>query len=132
MPLYQRKIFVADTDFSGALYFTRLQDIALEAFTTNFESYLFDQGYFFPIVRAEADYKSVVKLGDYLTATLFGRRVGHTSFTYHVVLENQKGEEVGCVTMTHVCVSKASKGKAEVLAPLKKALALLGRLEVVE
>ena len=131
MSLYQRKIFVGDTDFSGALYFTRLQDIALESFITQFESFLFDQDYFFPVVRAVADYKSMVKLGDHLTATLFEKRVGHTSFTYLVVLENQKKEEVGCVTITHVCVSKASKDKVEIPVLFKKALALLDRLEVV-
>lgn len=120
-----RSIFVADTDFTGGIYFTKIQDIALEAFIKRVEeacpqkqNRLMYGPLLFPIVRAEANYQKPVRAGDILKVELFLERLGTTSLTYRANLTKQQ-VHVANVLITHVCLQKNSGEKMQVPLWLK-------------
>ncbi|PCI78659.1 hypothetical protein COB21_00315 [Candidatus Aerophobetes bacterium] len=120
---------MADTDFSGNLYFTKLQDIALESFMTKIytidpesKSFFFKGATLFPIVHAEADYKKSVHLGDCLQCYLRLGKIGTSSFTYVVEFYISKDIFVGKASITHVCVNRATQEKVNIPPELKELL----------
>lgn len=124
METYERTLFVSDTDFTGFLYFTKLQDIGLEVFTSRIQgmgsqvkALFFDSNFLFPIVHAEANYKIPVSLGDTLRCHLEIINIGVTSFSYRIKFYLIGNKEVGDVTIVHVCVDRDSKSKISL--PLK-------------
>ncbi len=136
MPPYSRKLFVADTDFSGFLYFSKMQDIGLECFIDNVgritpdaKELLFQSDYLFPIVHASADYKKGAKVGDFLECHLYLLHMGNTSFSYKVEIYTDGGDEVGCVEIVHVCVDKEKGGKTAIRDEFREVLGSIDKFE---
>ena len=120
---YERLVRMRDTDATGALFF----GVAFEMATEAFEEWLYFHevkltglSFLLPVVHAEADYLSPVRLGDLLRITLSLKKIGTTSFTVRSVFSTDK--EVGNVNITHVAVSKDTGHKIEVPAALKHLL----------
>lgn len=100
---YKATIHMADTDATGALYFTALMRLAAEGF----EKWLMKSGVELagmglPIVHAEADYSKPLRLWNDVLVHLKCSKVGFSSFT----IDGQIGD-YGKTRIIHVAVDSA-------------------------
>ncbi|MCO5062076.1 MAG: acyl-CoA thioesterase [Kiritimatiellae bacterium] len=123
---YTTTIRLHDTDAAGVIYFAtqfRLAHEAYEAFMaesgTSLSALLKKGSFALPIVHAEANYSSPLRLGDTVTIKLRLQRLGKTSFTL-VSRFSANGKPTGYVTTTHVAVSRSTGHKLLLPAALKK------------
>lgn len=98
--IYQTRVQVADTDATGYIYFAAMQRMALEAF----ENYLAEKGFrlgavYLPIVHAEADYPTPMRLWDEVNIQVGCSKIGESSFTIEYDLGGDNR-----VQIVHVCV----------------------------
>lgn len=120
---------VSDTDFTGFLYFTKLQDIGLECFMDNFcdknpegNTLLLKSSFLLPIVHAEANYKLPVTFGDTLHCYLKVMTMGTTSFSYRVKSYLSDNKLVGDSSVVHVCVDRQTGHKIPIPVDIRKVL----------
>jgi len=129
---YCRVIHVEDTDASGVIFFTNIQKIALEAF----EEWLFSKGvsldhifrqasFLLPIVHAEANYLSLVSVGDRLCARMTVYRIGSSSFTVSSQMINQQGVLVATVSIVHVVMDKKTNKSCPIPEEIRSLLQTL-------
>jgi YbgC/YbaW family acyl-CoA thioester hydrolase len=117
--IYLRSVYLRDTDATGVLYFPQQFDLALEAFEEFLKQGGFSLGelvnssdFLLPVVHAEADYLAPLQVGDTLEITLSVKNIGTSSFTLHTeMLDKDKKQKVGHVSVVHVAISKATKTK---------------------
>ncbi len=131
MFIYSRKVFLKNTDATGGIYFTALLDYAVEAFEMFLSGqgkdvqWLFSQKYFFPIVHAEADYFSPLRVGDEIQVQLQVKEIKNRSFSLEANIVHLADKAIcGKVALVHAFVAK-QEGKSEptpqeVLALLKQ------------
>lgn len=128
MYAYPTTIKLHDTDAAGRLYFAnqfRLTHEAYEAFISTLGFPLADllkKGQIaLPIVKAEADYKAPLGVGDQVAILVRPLRIGQTSFTLvsRLVCE---GRTVGHVTTVHVALDARRGVKRPLPARLRAAL----------
>jgi len=112
MYTYRRQIHLKETDATGALFFTEQLNLALEALESYFLSVGFtlqqmlDREHFaMPIVHAETDFLSPLRVGDEVVVELLCEKLGTTSFTVISQVKNAKGQLVGTTKIVHVCIS---------------------------
>lgn len=127
-PMFTTKnvVRLSDTDAAGIFFYPRLFEwaqAALEDFMAlrglPISYILGDAPYFFPIVHAESDYLSPLKIGDEVAATLRVESVGESSFTLSYTFI--KGETIAAkAKIVHVTVDKSTFKKR----PLPKELKL--------
>lgn len=109
---YQRTIRLSETDATGALYFSELLKLATETF----EAFLISKGFSLhqmieredfsmPIVNAQAEFFSPLKVGDQVDIHLHLSHKGTSSFTLATSMQ-LKGREAGKTSIVHVVVSK--------------------------
>lgn len=123
-----KQLHLHDTDAAGRLYFAHQFRLAHEAY----ESFMVELGFpladilkagrfGLPIVRAEADYKASLRVGDEVAIEVKPVRIGQTSFT---LLSRfvRAGRTVGRVTTIHVAVNARRGTKCPLPARLRKAL----------
>ncbi len=83
----KRRIFLQETDATGVIYFTTILRYALEALELFLYekgeglSAVFSKGYLLPIVHAEADIKTPLRVGDEIEIELFLGNIGNRSFS---------------------------------------------------
>lgn len=123
-----KTIHLHDTDAAGRLYFAhqfRLAHEAYESFMTTLGFPLSDilkAGRFgLPIVRAEADYKASLRVGDEISIEVKPMRIGQTSFTLLSRFVRQ-GHTVGRVSTVHVSVDARRGTKRPLPARLRNVL----------
>lgn len=112
---YQTVIHLEDTDATGALYFAAQFNLALRALEgclirerMSLGRILRDSMYLMPIVHAEADYFSPLRVGDEVEIQMSLLRKGTSSFTLRYLF--RKGEVVvGTVSLVHVTVSRETQ-----------------------
>ncbi len=110
----KRKIYMGDTDATGALYFAGQFRLALEAFESYLaESELVLKDFLLPIVHAEADFSAPLKLWDEVTISLSCTKIGTTSFVMESELSGY-----GRVQIVHVFTDK--KGNKQPISPALK------------
>ena len=104
-----------DTDAAGVIYFANQFRIAHEAFEHFLDSVnlgvahmLDNTEYRFPIIHAEADYRSPLKVGDALTIHMTVDRIGESSVALGFQILDLRGKKVGTVKIVHVAVDKAT------------------------
>lgn len=126
-------IHLHDTDAAGRLYFAHLFRLAHEGYEAWMKALGFSIGdilkgqrYALPIVRAEADYRLPLCVGDEVTLDLRATRVGASSFTLCCRLQ-KNGQLAGHVVTVHVAVSAKKGGKVALPARLRNALINAGR-----
>ena len=117
---------MGDTDAAGVLYFVNQFRIAHEGFEHFLDTIglgvrhmLENTDYQFPIVHAEADYRSPLKVGDPLTIRMTAGHVGHSSVTLLFRLFDRHDKEVGVVEIVHVAVDKLTGKKRSLPVELK-------------
>ncbi len=111
---YDRRIFLCETDATGALYFSELLKLGLEALESFFSSKGFtlqkmldEQAFLLPIVHAEGDFFSPLRVGDLVRIDLSLSSIGNTSFTVATeVFYAPSNRRAGSTKIVHVAVDK--------------------------
>lgn len=121
-----------DTDATGALYFTWQLRVAQEIFEEFLETRGFplinilrDYPFLFPVVHAEADFLSPLRLGDTARVELSIPQIGSTSLSYEVrFFRGSSPDLAGTARLVHVCIDRLSGEKREVPGFLRACLAV--------
>lgn len=116
------------TDAAGVLFYGRLFELAQEAFEEalaagglSLADLLRDGGFRLPVVHAEADYRSAVRVGDVLEVrTAF--EAGNRSLRVEADFVDAAGRQVATVRVVHAVVDQAT-GTAVELPDAVRALA---------
>ena len=122
------EVKLADTDAAGVLFFANAFKLAHNAY----ESFMASIGlslnriirssdYLLPIVHAEADYKSPLRLGDRFSVSLKSKVQTH-SFVLTAYFKGAAGDIAAEVRTVHVSVSKGSGKKTPLSDELRKGL----------
>ena len=126
---HTRSIFLKETDATGVIYFTSLLHYALEAFEVLLHknesglSQIFAKGYLMPIVHAEADYFSPLRVGDEIEIRIMLGKLGTSSITFQYEFL-AKQNVVGRVEVVHVSISKQTGEKIPIPPQLKQIFAV--------
>lgn len=126
---FKTSVKLHDTDMAGLLFFGHQFKIAhdayeefMEAVGLGFARLIHSGEFLLPIVRAEADYKAMLQVGDKLKVQVRAVNIGKTSFTLDYNLIGIDGESVGTVKTVHVCVDSERREKMPLPEKLRKAL----------
>ena len=129
MFIYQTKVKLHDTDAAGVLFFANQFKMVHDAYEAMLESigYGFDEiirnkDYFFPIVRAEGDYRSPLRVGDQIEIQVKIEKLGQTSIIFSYTLLNPKQQVVGTARTVHVGVNKKTYQKIPIPPDLRAKL----------
>jgi 1,4-dihydroxy-2-naphthoyl-CoA hydrolase len=114
--IYQKRVLLKDTDATGVIYFSALLEYSLEAFESFLHSKeaplsaLFEKGYLFPIVHAEADYKAPLRVGDEISIELSLGKVSGKSFTIEAEMKKLPSQlPAGSAKIVHAFLLKGDK-----------------------
>lgn len=105
------KIRLRDTDATGVLYFTEQLRMALDVLEEHFSirDMLEKEDFLLPIVHAESNYFSPLRVGDMVDISVQVQKIGTTSFALgYQFLEPCSEKLMGNVTIVHVAVGKES------------------------
>ena len=127
---YNTQIRLHDTDAAGLIFFANqfkiihdAYELLLEKFGFSFPQMLTGGKYFLPIVRAEADYKAPLFVGDKITVTVRVGHIGTSSFSFAYIIRNARKMIVGTAKTVHVTINPKTNTKVPLPALLRKALA---------
>ena len=122
---YQTTVRLSDTDATGVLYFTQQLRMALEAFEQFLKergfglSKLCDSPYLMPIVHAEADYLSALKVDDEIEISLSVEKIGNRSFSILYMFSDTEGKKsFGTVKLVHAFIKKGESKSTELTPEL--------------
>ena len=122
------KIKFGQCDPGGIMYFTALFDLAHWVYEEMLLESVPDNNYFahdkivIPLVHAEADYLSPLKLHQNVTINLTVDEIKTTSFQLIAEFHDQSDNLSAIVKTVHVCVNKDNFGKTEIPKDLRDAL----------
>ena len=128
----KRMIEFGMCDIGGVLFFAKIFELAHSVYEefikNNLETNYFENEKFaVPLVNAEADYHSPIKLHSHLTAQLQVAKIGTTSFQLSIKFLDEFNKPKATVNTTHVFLEKSNMLKAkipiDVLSVLQKHLA---------
>lgn len=130
MFIHEARIFLHHTDATGRLFFANqfyllheAKDLLLESLGLPISAIIEDPGISFPLVHAEADYKTALVTGDPITIHVWVERVGETSVTFSFRIF--KGPLLaGTARTVNVVVNKATGKKMSVPDDWRKKLAV--------
>ncbi len=127
----QRKIQLYHTDAAGILFYSKVFDLAFEAFDALLDSagvsidyIILESDFLFPYVHAEADYLLPLSVGQLVTIYASVERIGESSciISYEIfTLEKKKAVSAKTV---HVSIDKKTKQKIALPESLRTALKL--------
>ncbi len=113
MFIYKTTVRLQDTDATGVIYFSQMQKLCLEAFEEKLKQggfslrSLIDSPYLLPIVHAEADYLSALRVDEEILIYVSVSKRGTSSFTLQYELYKEKTMEcAGKASIVHVAVFK--------------------------
>ena len=116
-----RFVFLRDTDATGVIYFTSLLHYSLEAFELFLQkenqhlAQLLSEGYLFPIVHAESDYKGPLRVGDEMVLSMYLEKITKRSFSIKTeIRKSSDGELVGLTKIVHAFVLKGESVSSEI------------------
>lgn len=127
---YRTQIRMRNTDATGYLFFSEQFNLALEAFEDFLAFINVDMDELLkqvqiPIVHAGADYKRPLKLKDRLKIQLGIKSLGTTSFSvFYLLFDLKTHQEVGRVTIIHVCTDLIAKKSIALPSVLRDRLEL--------
>ena len=126
---YTTTVTLRDADAAGILFFARhfyYAHDAYEAFMAsrgvNFLRLVRDEGYFIPLVRAEADYKLPLLVGDKVTVRLRVEEVQNRKFVLVCELCKEDGDVACTVRTVHVTVQRDTGRSVDLPEPVRKAM----------
>lgn len=114
--VYKRKIYYADTDTGGVVYYANYLIYFEEARTEFLEGLglsvkeFMDQGYLFVVVSVEIRYRMPASYGDILLISTRVDEVKNTNFVlYHEISRKSDGKTIVTGSARLACVNKAGK-----------------------
>ena len=115
---YQHKIKLHETDAAGILFFGNQFNIIHDAYECVLENIGFsfaeltqNQDFFLPIVHAESDFKTPLRVGDVLEIQVKLEKIGKTSFSFAYTLIKNDGTLAGTAQTVHVTIDKTTREK---------------------
>jgi|YNPMSStandDraft_2_1061718.scaffolds.fasta_scaffold00409_17 YbgC/YbaW family acyl-CoA thioester hydrolase len=103
----------SDCDPAGVMYFANYFKLAHQAYeiaAKKFEAYdeiFFNSNLIFPIVKAEAQYKRMIKAGDIIAIKLFAKEIRENFYKLNFEFYSQNTKELKAIVETlHFCVDK--------------------------
>lgn len=125
----QRRIFFKDVDSTGVIYFGALFHYALEAFELFLHHHkasladFFLKGYAFPIVHAEADYTSPLRVSDEMSISLTVKSISSRSVSILTEMKNLNTDKIaGRVTLVHAFLLKGEEKASNIPEDVLKLL----------
>ena len=122
---FETSITLADTDAAGRIFFARAFDKLHLAYEAMMESWGFSiadlirkQEFNLPIIKAEAEYKKSLVLGDRITIRIKVMHLGFSSFSLEHEFISAGELAIRAVTV-HVCVDPQTGIKKELPAELR-------------
>ncbi|NCO75670.1 MAG: acyl-CoA thioesterase [Cyanobacteria bacterium] len=125
---YQRKIYFADTDGAGVVYFTNLLSICHESYeeylsylTINLQEFFTNKLIAIPIIHAQIDFFKPLFCGDVIIITLEGKLINNKVFeiSYEIYKENVL---IAKALTRHICINPQSRKTQEIPLIIKKEL----------
>lgn len=136
MHRFEIPIRLQHTDAAGVIYFARLFDLAHLAFEDLLDTLgcplpadLAGAPVAYPVVRASADFRAPLRLGQRVVVLVRLRALGARSFALAYRFERPDGEHVGTVEMKHAAAGRGIRGASDLPADLLRALGTLERDE---
>lgn len=130
---FTQKVYLADTDAAGRIFFSRLLEMmhaAYEEFlaANNFSlsNALKNENFFLPITHAEADYHAPIVLGAQLKIRANVKEIREHSFSVSYSVSSDAGSLLASGFTVHTAVSKATGKKIPLPENLKNLLANCG------
>ena len=128
---YQANILMHHTDAAGIIFFTSLFELAHDCYESFLDpdfslASVIEQGeILMPIVHAQADYNSPIKLGQKLTIEMNLNKTGTTSFELGYKFRNESSKIAAEVAITHVVLQMNTWKPIEIPDTLKSVLSKL-------
>jgi 1,4-dihydroxy-2-naphthoyl-CoA hydrolase len=128
---YQTVIRFRQTDSAGIIFFASLFDLAHDCYESFLDpdfslASVIGQGeILMPIVHAEADYNSPIKLGDKFTIEMNLNKTGTSSFELGYAFRNESAKIAAEVRITHVVLQTNTWKPIEIPHTLKSVLSKL-------
>ncbi len=112
MHTYSTTVRLHHTDAAGIVFFANLFIIAHECYESfldpdvTFNSMFNERNLMMPIVHAEADYHSPLRVSDRITINLELLNIGNSSFSLGYDIRNENGESAATIKTSHVVRNK--------------------------
>lgn len=126
---YTTRITLRDADAAGVLFFARYFALAHDAYETMLSErgcstaeILAGKAFVAPVVRAEADYKAPLRVGELAALELHLEELRSRTYRLRTELLNQDGKLACIIRTTHCSVSTATKRPIAIPEPLRRAL----------
>jgi len=125
---YAATISLGDTDAAGVLFFARLFDFVQRAFEAHIGARglpiarCLSEGVFAPVVHAEADYRTPLRLGDAITIESSVESIGDSSVRMAYIVRKSDGALAAEALVVHVCIGSDGRS-VPVAEALREALA---------
>ena len=109
---YATTISLSDTDAAGVLFFARLFELVQRAFEAHLATHglpiarCMSDGIMAPVVHAEADYRSPLRLGDAITIETSVESIGDSSVRMAYIVRKIDGTLAAEALVVHVCVGR--------------------------
>ena len=127
---YTTKVQLYHTDAAGVLFYSKIFDLAFNAFDALLEkcgvsvAYIIRESDFsMPFVRAEADYLAPLMVDDVVTIRIIVEKIGDTSFVLNYEL-TKAGVLAARVKTVHVTISKETLEKIPLPLEIRQGLEL--------
>jgi 1,4-dihydroxy-2-naphthoyl-CoA hydrolase len=114
---YSRRIYLADTDAAGVVYFASLMSICHQAYEEslatvgiNLQEFLVDSSVAIPIVHSEISFFRPIFCGDKITINLTAEQLNEQEFaiTYQIIASETK---LAQGSTRHICINPKTRIK---------------------
>lgn len=127
------KIGFADSDPGGIMFFSRIFEYAHEAYENMLSgmdlktNYFTDTNFALPLIHAEADFKSPIRIHEKITVQIFVEEIRDSSFDLKYTFMDNENNLKALVKTIHVMISKSTGEKHSLTEELKRAFLSMGK-----
>lgn len=118
-----------EVDSAGIVFFARIIQYHHDAYEAwsraigwPLDPSIWERGYGLPLVHAEADFSSPIRLGQEVHVSLRPTAIGTKSMTVRSELNGADGERLAVVTTVHCCVDPRTKQPVPIPEGLRRAI----------
>ncbi|MFO0828145.1 MAG: thioesterase family protein [Phycisphaerales bacterium] len=109
---YAATISLGDTDAAGVLFYSRLFELVQRAFEAHLAACgkpiarCIAEGILAPVVHAEADYRTPLRLGEAITIDSSVESIGDSSVRMAYIVHRSDGALAAEALVVHVCIGR--------------------------
>lgn len=124
---YTYRVSFSDCDPAGVIFYAEAFNIVHRAYeefllSTNDKNYFNDKYIALPILQAEVEYYSPIRLHESLIVKLLVKEIRESSFSISYSLEDEEGNRKASVKTVHVVIDKSTGKKTKLPEDLKNYL----------